>query len=62
MPRVPVVIVKVATCPPAGITTEPTTLATAGSLLRTVTGVSAVAGVDSSGTVNVCWPLPGTIS
>src|SRR5213083_1709659 len=62
MPRVPVVIVNVATCPPAGITTAPTTLATAGSLLRTVTGVSIVAGVGNSGTVSVCWPLPGTIS
>src|SRR5439155_61106 len=62
VPAVPVVIVSVAVCEPARTTTAPSTVATAGSLLVTVTGVSAVAGVGSSGTVNVCWPLVGVIS
>src|SRR5437773_720462 len=62
VPAVPVVIVSVAVCEPARTTTAPSTVATAGSLLVTVTGVSAVAGVGSSGTVNVCWPLVGVMS
>src|SRR3989442_6331129 len=62
VPAVPVVIVSVAVCEPAGTTTAPTTVATAGSLLVTVTGVSTVAGVGSSGTVSVCWPLVGVMS
>src|SRR5439155_1466362 len=61
-PAVPVVIVSVAVCEPARTTTAPSTVATAGSLLVTVTGVSAFAGVGSSGTVNVCWPLVGVMS
>src|SRR5439155_1168720 len=62
MPRVPVVIVNVAVCEPADTTTAPTTVATAGSVLVTVTGVSTVAGVGSSGTVRVCRPLVGVMS
>src|SRR5207247_1589311 len=57
VPAVPVVTVSVAVSEPAGTTTLPSTVATAGSLLVTVTGVSTVAGVGSSGTVTVCWPL-----
>src|SRR5437773_2513038 len=56
VPAVPVVTVSVAASEPAGTTTLPSTVATAGSLLVTVTGVSTVAGVGSSGTVTVCWP------
>src|SRR5439155_251095 len=62
MPCVPVATVSVATWLPTGITTEPTTLAIAGSLLLTVTGVSVVAGVGSNGTITVCRPLLGVIS
>src|SRR5205809_426574 len=62
VPAVPVVIVSVAVCEPARTTTAPSTVATAGSLLVTVTGVSTVAGVGSSGTVSVCWPLVGVMS
>src|SRR5436190_106994 len=62
VPAVPVVIVSVAVFEPAGTTTVPSTVATAGSLLVTVTGVSTVAGVGSSGTVSVCWPLVGVMS
>src|SRR2546422_94674 len=62
VPAVPVVIVSVAVSEPAGTTTVPSTVATAGSLLVTVTGVSTVAGVGSSGTVTVCWPLVGEMS
>src|SRR5438093_13236820 len=62
VPAVPVVIVSVAVCEPARTTTAPSTVATAGSVLVTVTGVSTVAGVGSSGTVSVCWPLAGAIS
>src|SRR5439155_1663524 len=62
VPAVPVVIVNVAVCEPADTTTAPTTVATAGSVLVTVTGVSTVAGVGSSGTVRVCRPLVGVMS
>src|SRR5204862_735 len=62
VPVVPVVIVSVAVCEPAGTTTAPTTVATAGSLLVTVTGVSTVAGAGSSGTVSVRWPLVGVMT
>src|SRR5206468_3362609 len=53
VPAVPVVIVSVAVCEPARTTTAPSTVATAGSVLVTVTGLSSVAGVGSSGTVNI---------
>src|SRR5205809_406442 len=62
MPCVPVATVSVATWLPAGITTAPTTLAIAGSLLLTVTGVSTVAGVGSNGTVSVRSSVPRPIS
>src|SRR5205807_1003322 len=62
LPAVPVVIVSVAVCEPARTTTAPSTVATAGSLLVTVTGVSTVAGVGSSGTVSVCRSLVGVIT
>src|SRR5439155_655259 len=61
VPAVPVVIVSVAVCEPARTTTAPTTVATAGSVLVTVTGVSTVAGVGRSGTVSVCRPLVGVM-
>ena len=62
VPAVPVVIVNVAVSEPAGTTTAPSTVATAGSVLVTVTGVSIVAGAGNSGTVSVCWPLAGASS
>ena len=57
VPAVPVVTVSVAVSEPARTTTVPSTVATAGLVLVTVTGVSAAAGVGSIGTVTVCWPL-----
>src|SRR5437879_3624144 len=62
MPCVPVTIVTVATCEPAATITLPAIVATAGSLLVTVTGVFCAAGVGSTGTVRVCCPPSGTIS
>src|SRR5205809_403100 len=62
VPAVPVVIVSVAVCEPGRTTTVPSTVATAGSVLVTVTGMSTVAGVGSSGTVRICWPLVGVMS
>src|SRR5256885_5116665 len=55
VPGVPAAIVSVAVSEPAGMTTVPTTRATPSFVLVTVTGVSWVAGVENSGTVNVCW-------
>ena len=62
MPCVPVTIVTVATCEPAATITLPAIVATAGSLLVTVTGVFCAAGVGRTGTVRVCCPPSGTIS
>src|SRR5206468_2430303 len=62
MPCVPVTIVTVATCEPAATITLPAIVATAGSLLVTVTGVFCATGAGNTGTVSVCCSLPGTIS
>src|SRR5882762_10405907 len=61
-PGVPVVTVTCATCEPAAIATPPATLATAGLLLSTVTGVLTAAGLASSLSVTICCPLPAAES
>src|SRR2546425_793426 len=62
IPCAPVTIVTVATCEPAATITLPAIVATAGSLLVTVTGVLWLAGASSSGIVSEDWPVPGAMS
>ena len=56
MPCAPVWMLTLTDCEPAGTAIGPATVATAGLLLVTVTGVDAPAAFDSSGSANACWP------